>query len=158
MIHIHFDGGCEPINPGGVATYGFTIKHESMKPYHGFGVVGEGEGMTNNLAEYEGLLNALRSLNHMIEGGEIVPQLNEKVLINGDSKMVIYMCAGIWGRKNPHKKYPHLLVRLQTIKQIVAQLQNKYGLFFQLEWIPREENQEADDLCNLAFSTYQLNK
>jgi len=61
------DGLCEPAddgqlgNPGGVATYGFFICDEEGRPIaKDSGLVGEGAGMDNVVAEYEAVLQALR--------------------------------------------------------------------------------------------------
>ena len=60
MIIIYFDGLCYPRNPGGVAAYGYLVYRNSELIHKGFGAVGEGKGMTNNVAEYEGLLAAMQ--------------------------------------------------------------------------------------------------
>src|SRR5512137_2298452 len=58
MISIYFDGLCRPRNPGGVATYGYVIYRDGEKIKSGYGVVGSGPGMTNNVAEYSALKQA----------------------------------------------------------------------------------------------------
>jgi ribonuclease HI len=55
MITIYFDGLCYPKNPGGVAAYGYLVYRDEELLWKGFGGVGQGRGMTNNVAEYEGL-------------------------------------------------------------------------------------------------------
>ena len=58
MITLYFDGLCRPRNPGGVATYGYVIYKDGKKVKRGYGVVGSGTGMTNNVAEYSALKRA----------------------------------------------------------------------------------------------------
>ncbi|NTW37475.1 MAG: ribonuclease H, partial [Syntrophobacteraceae bacterium] len=50
MITVYFDGLCYPKNPGGVAAYGYLVYRDSEPIWRGFGGVGEGRGMTNNVA------------------------------------------------------------------------------------------------------------
>ena len=45
-------------NPGGVATYGYLIYRDGEKIQRGYGVIGSGAGMTNNVAEYSALKQA----------------------------------------------------------------------------------------------------
>ena len=59
-ITVYFDGACDP-NPGGHAGWGAVItidgKSEGL-----FGYVGFGPTMSNNVAEYAGLIGALEEL------------------------------------------------------------------------------------------------
>ena len=58
-----FDGACGPINPGGTATFGVVVRDGSgtvlLKEH---GLVGRGSAMSNNVAEYAGVLHILRYL------------------------------------------------------------------------------------------------
>ena len=78
MITIYFDGLCRPKNPGGVATYGYVIYKDGEKVKSGFGVIGSGAGMTNNVAEYSALKRA----------AEWVSQngVDDEIVIKGDSQ------------------------------------------------------------------------
>jgi len=58
MITVFFDGLCEPKNPGGVVTYGYVIYKDGKRIKAGCRVIGSGNGMTNNVAEYSGLKRA----------------------------------------------------------------------------------------------------
>ena len=78
MITIYFDGLCRPKNPGGVATYGYLIYRDGEKIKRGYGVVGSGPGMTNNVAEYSALKQAAEWVSQNIPDNEIV--------IKGDSQ------------------------------------------------------------------------
>ncbi len=56
LMVVNIDGLCEPVNPGGIATYGYVIRDESGSLIaKKSGVVGKGAGMSNNVAEYAAL-------------------------------------------------------------------------------------------------------
>jgi ribonuclease HI len=83
-----FDGACEPINPGGTASFGVVIKGEDgtvISEAHG--LVGRGDAMSNNLAEYAGVLHILKYLSSRPPG---------RVTIHGDSNLVINQLSGRW--------------------------------------------------------------
>ena len=59
LITIYTDGFCEP-NPGGFACWGWVAYDRAGKELQqDFGCLGYGDGMTNNRAEYEAVLQAL---------------------------------------------------------------------------------------------------
>jgi ribonuclease HI len=86
MITAYFDGLCYPKNPCGVAAYGYLIYRDGEIIHRGFRAVGEGKGMTNNVAEYEGLKAAAMWLH---DNG-----IEEKILIKGDSQLVMKQMMG----------------------------------------------------------------
>jgi ribonuclease HI len=127
-----FDGACEPVNPGGTASLGVVIKGEDgtvLLREHG--VVGKGKAMSNNVAEYAGVLHILKYLSSRPPG---------RVKIHGDSNLVINQLSGRWRIK----KGLYLPVATET-KQLLAYLR---GLGWQINffWIPREQNEECDAL------------
>jgi ribonuclease HI len=137
MITVYFDGACEPTNPGGVATYGYIIYKNNECIKQGYGVVGEGSGMTNNVAEYTALLEALQWIksNNM-----------DKFFIDakGDSMLVINQVNGAWSIKS------------NTSKQFVQQIKDLIkGKDIKLSWVPREQNKEADRLSRFAYKKYK---
>src|SRR2546428_9566730 len=63
MIVVHIDGLCGPVNPGGKATCGCVIRDDSGSILTGkSGVVGKGPAMSNSVAEYAALCEALEFL------------------------------------------------------------------------------------------------
>ncbi|GEM_PF-1166955 len=138
MIEIHFDGACEPINPGGTASYGYLIKRGGQIIERGSGIIGKGEGMTNNVAEYHGLIEGVRAFKKL--------EIKERVEIYGDSNIVCYVVAKKWGWNKkktvwaPHLKAPHLKKLLDEALKLLE------GIDYSIQWVPREKNQEADDL------------
>lgn len=136
MITVYFDGLCYPRNPGGAAAYGYLIYRDGRLIQKGCRVVGEGEGMTNNVAEYEGLMAAARSLRDIQRG--------EKIVIKGDSRLVIKQMRGEWQ------------VRSETSRRYVPRIRRLLqGLDVSFVWVPREENEEADRLSRMAYERYK---
>ncbi|NPV62958.1 MAG: ribonuclease HI family protein [Methanotrichaceae archaeon] len=136
MITIYFDGLCYPVNPGGVAAYGYLAKRNGEPIHEGWGAVGEGRGMTNNVAEYEGLLAAMRWVKKK--------GLEEKIVIKGDSQLVIKQMRGEWQVKSAtSQRY------VPEIKKLCR------GLEVSFQWVRREENQEADELSRRAYREYR---
>jgi len=65
LLRVYFDGSCGPKNPGGVAAYGFLIRNETDQIIHSSsGRIGSGPDFTNNVAEFEGLYQAMLWLHH----------------------------------------------------------------------------------------------
>jgi len=136
MITVHFDGLCHPRNPGGVAAYGYLIRRDGELIHQGLGVVGEGEGMTNNVAEYEALKAAAQWLK---DSG-----IEDRVTVKGDSLLVIKQMKGEWKvRSATSRRY------LPEIRTLLT------GRDVSFVWINREENQEADELSREAYRRYK---
>jgi len=133
MITIYFDGLCKPKNPGGVATYGYVIYKDGEKVKSGCGVVGSGAGMTNNVAEYSALKHAAEWVSQ--RGGD------DEIVIKGDSQLVIHQMNGTWQIKSATSK--------KFVPEIRRLMEGRKPRFV---WIPREQNAEADQLSNVAYS------
>src|ERR1035437_2653811 len=72
-----FDGVCEPMNPGGHGAYGALVKVNGNLVLREGAYVGSGPQISNNVAEYAGIIAVMRC----IEG----PQ--GEGVIYGDSKL-----------------------------------------------------------------------
>jgi ribonuclease HI len=131
LIEAWFDGACEPRNPGGTASYGVLIKQHGVVLLERNGIVGKGYGMTNNVAEYEGLNCLLRFL--------INSKLTGNILICGDSKLVIMQMSGKWKVKKG--LYIDYCKRAKLLSAEASKL-----LKIQYKWIPREQNEHCDAL------------
>ena len=132
-VTCYFDGGCGPDNPGGQATFGAIVKSgEGQVLLSKSGYVGKGPQMSNNVAEYEGIIAVMQFL---IETG-----VTEGV-IYGDSLLVVNQLNRKWkARKGLYlKHYKHALRLRQQLKRV------------QIEWIPRASNSEADQLARRAM-------
>jgi ribonuclease HI len=133
MITIYFDGLCRPKNPGGVATYGYVIYQDGKKVKSRCGVVGSGAGMTNNVAEYSALKHAAEWVSRH--------GVKDEIVIKGDSRLVIQQMNGTWQ------------IRSETSKKFVPEIRRLLeGRQTGFVWIPREQNAEADQLSNIAYS------
>lgn len=127
MIFIYCDGASRG-NPG-PASYGVSIVDERGEVIAEFG---EQLGVrTNNYAEYQGVIAALRYLSDTAY---------RDVTIRMDSKLVIEQLAGRWKVKSP------------DMRELVSEASRLLGPFrATLQWIPREENSRADELANQAL-------
>lgn len=134
---LHFDGACEPRNPGGVATYGWviTLPDDSVFANDCGVLCSGGPNATNNRAEYAALGFALRYLFDEIDQVD-------NLRIFGDSQLVIEQINGNW-RCNA----PHLVKMRDRCRQLLAALECRYTL----DWIPRELNEAADALSRKAY-------
>jgi ribonuclease HI len=134
-VRVHFDGACEPPKGGGIATYGFTIEGPELEHEEfGLAVPPGSERATNNVAEYVG---AIRALEFLASIGYRGP-----VLVFGDSQLVVRQLAGEYEVRAEHLRPYH-----DHLKSLVARLGD-----VQFSWVPREENQRADELSKRAIA------
>jgi len=117
-----FDGACEPLNPGGTASFGVVIKDKDgtilLKEH---GLVGKGSQMSNNVAEYAGVLHILEYLSSRPPG---------RATIHGDSNLVINQLNGKWRVR----KGLYLSIATES-KELLAHLR---GLGWQINFPTRE--------------------
>ena len=141
---LKFDGSCAPKNPGGTAAFGYILYYNNIVLDKGQGIIGTGEGMTNNVAEhvalYKGLNSFQLSCNYEIDTLEQPITL----LIQGDSMLVINQMNNIWGARREKPYYPWYLKNKSATKTL-----KDYGVKITYQWIPREENQDCDDLSKM---------
>lgn len=137
---LYFDGSCGPKNPGGTAAYGFALFREGQQEpvEFGSGVIGTGEGMTNNLAEFHALWRGLLAFNR--ESSATHPN-KHTVRVLGDSNLVIQIMNRHWKARSD-KLYYEEYEAAQAMLSILRR--ERHG--FQFDWIPRELNQVCDDL------------
>jgi ribonuclease HI len=137
LIEIYTDGLAEPTNPG-IGTYGYVVYRdgEALKRGHGF----DGDPVTNNHAEYAGLVEALNF---------VKPFADEEIVVKSDSKMLANQMAGEWKvtkkafKSNAEGSYvPKYLEAVEVAKGFPR---------LTFVWIPREQNSEADELSRVAY-------
>lgn len=138
---LFFDGACEPTNPGGIASFGFVLRVNGKDIASGKGVVGNGPGFTNNVAEYEGLIKGLQVVEEHCKR-------NEQVQVRGDSQLAIRQMTGEYQVQSPR-----IIPLYNRAKKIRNRLRHQ-GIKVSLMWIPREENWRADALSHDAFEEY----
>jgi ribonuclease HI len=134
LIRCFFDGACEPVNPGGIASYGAVILRNEEVLHQSSAIFypqkGRERETSNNIAEYSGFKYILTWL---IDHG-----LNEQCIeIRGDSMLVIKQMFGTWRIKQGYY-VPLALECSILLKQFFPNTRGK--------WIPREENSLADKL------------
>ena len=124
----HVDGGARG-NPG-PAGYGVTIQDSSGKPV---AELSEYLGhQTNNYAEYQGLLAALRyAAEHGIRALHVV----------SDSELMVRQMKGIYKVRHPELRKLH-----DQAKQLLRGLEH-----FEIRHALREHNRTADRLANEAM-------
>jgi ribonuclease HI len=132
-IKAWFDGACEPRNPGGHAAWGILLKVNGVTIVERGDYVGVGAEMSNNVAEYGGAIAVLEEIQSR--------QLLGDVLIVGDSKLVIQQLSGRWRAKGG--LYLPLYKRAKTL---LGNVEERIGQHVRWQWIPREQNEECDDL------------
>jgi ribonuclease HI len=133
-LTVWFDGACEPQNPGGHGTYGIVIaaSEDGTTLATDCGYIGHGEGVTNNVAEYTALIEALEYVHEHAPTAQIT--------VRGDSQLVIRQLTG---------EYRVRSERLRPLWQEASHLARDLDITF--EWIPREQNEHADGLSRRAY-------
>jgi len=146
MLEVWIDGACEPINPKGTASYGLVIKHNGIVLFREGKVIGKGEGYSNNVAEYSGLIAFLKwcENNGYLTHEDFEAQEYEKALIQSDSQLLINQMTHMW-QVNKGMYVPYW----NQASELISHLGIENKLFYR--WIPREQNQEADDLSKQAL-------
>jgi ribonuclease HI len=101
------------------------------------------EDASNNIAEYTAVIKALEwtSQNSSKKGFDDDEINDYKIIVRGDSQLVIYQIQG---------KYKVKAARLVPLHNKVINLISKFK-DIQIEWVPREKNKEADMLSNKAY-------
>lgn len=137
QLIFYCDGLCEPRNPGGYACWAWLAIYDGRQFRQQYGCIGHGAGMTNNEAEYEAVLQAMRYA-ESIKGR--IHDAGLSVLVRTDSQLVVNQVSGLWQIKIPRRQ----------IIPIRAILFNEFqGV---IEWVPREQNSDADMLTRLAYA------
>ena len=133
-VTVYVDGLAEPSNPG-TGTYGYVI-------YDGPKKLGEGSGLagydvTSNYSEYTALEQALTKLKSMKVEGD--------VLVKSDSKLLVGHLSAGWKVKGGM-----YVEKLKAVRDLLKEFGS-----VRFEWIPREQNQEADLLTRVAYEKYR---
>ena len=127
MYKLYFDGFCET-NPSDSGNYGVIIYRDNKVIKTISGNI-YGQIVSNNVAEYKGLLAGIKFLlDNTYE--------QEEIKVYGDSMLVIMQMKGLWRiKKGAYKE-----IAIET-KNLIKKFSN---IIF--EWIPKEKNFEADEL------------
>lgn len=136
---MHFDGACEPTNPGGLGSWGWLLTAGGDLLASDSGTIPPGPASTNNVAEYTALGKGLR---HAADDAGGLPP--GALLVRGDSQLVVRQVTGQWLCNRPH------LARLRDrCRELLAVIGRTRPV--RLEWVRREENESADALTVAAW-------
>ena len=134
---LYFDGGSRG-NPGPGGS-GYVLYENEKEIACGHCAINT---CTNNFAEYKALILGLK---YIIKRGNI-----DKLIIRGDSLLVINQCKGLWKIKSEslrplHAKAMHNIDLLKNVT---------------FEHVKRNLNKRADELANIAMDSHfsPLNK
>lgn len=134
MIECWYDGACGPMNPGGHAGCGVHITENGLIIYQEAYYIGHGPLMSNNVAEYSGLI---RSLEYLIRNNN----QNKRIQFYGDSYLTIAQMKGKWKCKGGlYAPFYH------KAKELIKNFND-----WNFQWIPREKNLDADEMSKVAI-------
>jgi ribonuclease HI len=130
---IEIDGASRG-NPG-PAAFGYVIRHQGEAVLEESGYLGRA---TNNVAEYLALIHALKKADEL-RGRDLT--------ILSDSELLVRQMSGEYKVRNPqlailHQQVSHLLPRFRQVR---------------FTYVPREQNRDADRLCNEALNEAERN-
>jgi ribonuclease HI len=132
-----FTDGAVDKNPGGTASFGFSLRAEGAEIDYGYGIIGRGEFTNNVMAEYraisEGLVSFMRHWDK--------PQSHLSIYC--DSQFVVDTINKGGLRDSVH---------LQIIDFQLSQIRPYVKVT--VLWTPREENQRADQLAKRLRSAH----
>lgn len=137
MKLIIYTDGASRGNPG-PASYGFTVSDESGKL-----LCGEGKYIgvaTNNVAEYTGVLEALKYAKKKFGNP---PAGGLEIELYADSKLVVEQLSGRFKIKSPHLK--PIIEQIKILKLELGGAVHGH--------VPRSENSAADALANQALDS-----
>ncbi len=128
ILHIHIDGASRG-NPG-EAGFGVYVSRPDGTEVAGlYGYLGRA---TNNVAEYQALLHALRYA---------LAQGVRRVRVYSDSELVVRQMDGTY-----RVKHKDMVPLHREARALLGQFEEA-----QLAHVPREQNREADRLANRAL-------
>ncbi len=128
-IVVHADGASRG-NPGAAAGGAVVLDSDTGQVMAQLGVLC---GVaSNNVAEYRGMIEAIRLLRTW--------NTHEPVRVRLDSKLVVEQMSGRWKVKHPDMK-----ILVKEAFEVIGPLKVHF------EWVPREDNSLADAAANKAL-------
>jgi len=125
---VHFDGGARPPD-NGPAAIGYTVEIDGSTEEQDSARIGTA---TCNEAEYHALIKGLEAASK---------KGCTEVKARGDSQLIVRQVTGDWQTKE---------ARLRELRDRVEELADEFETF-EIAWVDREENKEADALVEQAF-------
>lgn len=133
-VTVYVDGLAQPRNPG-TGTYGYVIYEGGDRVAEGSGLAGR--GVTSNYAEYTALVEAMKKLKELGLDGD--------VLVRSDSRLLVGQMSEGWKVKGGM-----YLGKLKEARDIMK----GFGSM-KFEWVPREQNEEADLLTRVEYEKHR---
>ena len=131
---LHFDG-CSKGNPGN-AGIGYVVYQNGAEIAFGCDYIGQ---KTNNESEYTALITGLTKLLQLVE--QQIIKLHDKILVRGDSLLVINQMTGKFAVKEE---------KLKSLYQNACDLSSNFqNITF--EHVFRQYNKRADALSNMGL-------
>jgi len=154
MIKVFIDGSIGPKNPGKIASYGFEVRRNGVIVHAEGGLVAKSDESvyTNNVAEYGALiaffnwyLVMLRIGRLKVDGtvdmGKSTRTWVETGVIYSDSQLIVNQMNGKWSAgQGTYLPYYRL-----AAKEFIT-----FSEFMSIKWIPREQNEIADELSKYS--------
>lgn len=135
ILTLYVDGGCRG-NPG-PSGGGIVIQNDGATIYEAGIYLGE---MTNNAAEYNAMIIG------MTEAAAIGSEISvDRLIVKSDSQLMMCQMSGKYRVKNTN------LRKLAYGAALLA----KHFKSCKFIWIPREQNQRADELANKAMDEHE---
>jgi ribonuclease HI len=145
-LFVSCDGLCEPVNPAGIACYGFIVKKEKdTVMYRGYGLVNPVKPFSpetnSNVAEYG---SAIKAMEWLVENGYANDNGNYEILVRGDCQLIMRKLRGV--------NYSPRAARMSPMYDRAVMLRSKFGPNgIRFEWVKRDQNMEADELAKVAY-------
>ncbi len=136
-IYLNFDGLCEPVNPGGIATYGVLVRKGKVHLMEDSGLAFAkpwSDEASNNVAEYSALIKGLEWL----KTNEF---FDSRIIARGDSSLVINQINGKF-----KVKAKRIIELHRRARELIQQFRN-----LKFVWVDRSQNKEADRLSREAY-------
>lgn len=140
LIEVWYDGACEPVNPGGHGGGGWLVKERGKIISKGKHYIPAAPNVSNNVAEYTGAISAMEWL---IENNLTC----RTIIVHGDNMMSVMQMAGKWKCRGGF--YAPLYRKAIELVKFFPRISFK--------WIPREKNNEADEISKLALKERGVN-
>jgi ribonuclease HI len=133
ILKIFTDGGSKG-NPGisSIGGVGYINGKKVFEFKKSIGIA------TNNDAEYQALIEALRNIKNQILNIKNTGQIS-KIEFNSDSRLMVNQVRGLFKIKNG---------RIKEYILIIRGLEQEINLPITYSYVPREQNKEADLLVN----------
>lgn len=138
MLYLYCDGAIEPKNPGGHAVGAWVLKNEAGqvlgKGSHSYGSEPD---VTNNIAEYGAVKSGIEQL---IARGLV----HAPITVRTDSELIVKQLNGVYACRN---------LVLREMRDAIYMMLEDFTDEVTFEWIPREENTEADTESRALYGT-----